>query len=149
MRLPAHAGLHARVQLACRSLCSAYLRRIGAGEARHLSSSQPTCMCARAQACSILYKTRLPLLLVFNKTDCVRHEFAQEWMRDQDAFSAALQQDTSYAATLSRSLSLVCLASAPAPSDKCQSLYWQASRYWNPWSWPSPAQANCASSTSL
>lgn len=36
------------------------------------------------QACSILYKTRLPLLLVFNKTDVVGHEFAVDWMQDFD-----------------------------------------------------------------
>ena len=59
------------------------------------------------QACSILYKTKLPLLLVFNKVDVARHEFATEWMRDYEAFSEALQKDTTYAATLSRSLSLV------------------------------------------
>ena len=59
------------------------------------------------QACSILYKTKLPLLLVFNKVDVDRHEFAMEWMTDFDAFSAALDADRSFAATLSRSLSLV------------------------------------------
>jgi GPN-loop GTPase len=59
------------------------------------------------QACSILYKTKLPLLLVFNKVDVARHEFALEWMTDFDAFSAALDADGSYSASLSRSLSLV------------------------------------------
>ena len=62
---------------------------------------------APVQACSILYKTKLPLLLAFNKIDVVRHEFAVEWMKDCDAFNKALQRDTTYAATLSRSLSLV------------------------------------------
>lgn len=59
------------------------------------------------QACSILYKTQLPLLLVFNKTDVEPHEFALEWMRDSDAFKEALESDSSYAAQLSRSLCLV------------------------------------------
>ena len=59
------------------------------------------------QACSILYKTKLPLLLVFNKVDVARHEFALEWMTDFEAFSAALDADSSYSASLSRSLSLV------------------------------------------
>ena len=59
------------------------------------------------QACSILYKTQLPLLLVFNKTDVTPHEFALEWMRESDSFSEALDTDTSYASQLSRSLSLV------------------------------------------
>ena len=44
---------------------------------------------------------------VFNKVDVVRHEFALEWMADFETYSAALEQDASYAATLSRSLSLV------------------------------------------
>lgn len=39
---------------------------------------------------SILYKTRLPFILVFNKTDVTPHEFALEWMRDFEAFQAAL-----------------------------------------------------------
>ena len=59
------------------------------------------------QACSILYKTKLPLLLAFNKIDVVRHEFALDWMKDYEIFNEALQRDTTYAATLSRSLSLV------------------------------------------
>lgn len=59
------------------------------------------------QACSILYKTRLPLLLVFNKVDVVRHEYALEWMHSYEAFSAALDADPNYSASLSRSLSLV------------------------------------------
>lgn len=70
-------------------------------------------MRGHVQACSILYKTKLPLLLVFNKVDVARHEFAVEWMRDYEAFSEALQKDTTYAATLSRSLSLVKLPYYP------------------------------------
>ena len=76
------------------------------------------------QACSILYKTKLPLLLAFNKIDVVRHEFAVDWMRDYEAFNDALHRDTTYAATLSRSLSLVllfygssCRAADPLPED--------------------------------
>lgn len=41
-------------------------------------------------ACSILYKTRLPFVLVFNKTDVQDHQFAVEWMRDFEAFQDAL-----------------------------------------------------------
>jgi GPN-loop GTPase len=37
-------------------------------------------------ACSILYKTRLPMVLVFNKIDVVDHRFAVEWMNDFEAF---------------------------------------------------------------
>ena len=54
------------------------------------------------QACSILYKSRLPLVLVFNKVDVARHEFALDWMRDYDTLHAAVEHDVTYAATLSR-----------------------------------------------
>lgn len=70
-------------------------------------ASPQSFMANMLQACSILYKSRLPLLLVFNKIDVTPHDFAIEWMTDYDAFSAALDSDASYAATLSRSLSLV------------------------------------------
>lgn len=70
-------------------------------------ASPQTFMANMLQACSILYKSRLPLLLVFNKVDVTPHDFAIEWMTDFDAFSAALDSDASYASTLSRSLSLV------------------------------------------
>lgn len=39
---------------------------------------------------SIMYKTKLPFILVFNKTDVQPHDFALEWMRDFEAFQAAL-----------------------------------------------------------
>ena len=41
-------------------------------------SSAVTFMSNMLYACSILYKTKLPLLLVFNKTDVTPHAFAQE-----------------------------------------------------------------------
>ena len=59
------------------------------------------------QAVSILYKTRLPLIVVFNKIDVARHETALEWMRDFERFHAALDDDKTFASDLSRSLSLV------------------------------------------
>eukprot|EP00891_Asterochloris_glomerata_P007346 jgi/Astpho2/7346/Aster-01940 len=70
--------------------------------------TQPqTFMSNMLQACSILYKTKLPLLLVFNKVDVARHQFALDWMADFETFHEALQADSSYASSLSRSLSLV------------------------------------------
>ena len=66
-----------------------------------------TFMSNMLQACSILYKSKLPMLLVFNKIDVEKHSFAVEWMSDFEAYSAALDKDASYASTLSRSLSLV------------------------------------------
>ena len=44
---------------------------------------------------------------MFNKTDVARHDFALTWMSDFEAYADALEADASYAATLSRSLSLV------------------------------------------
>ncbi len=42
--------------------------------------------------CSILYKTKLPFIVVLNKTDIVDHSFAEEWMRDFEVFQEALEQ---------------------------------------------------------
>eukprot|EP01133_Synstelium_polycarpum_P001130 gene1130-1292_t len=58
-------------------------------------------------ACSIMYKTRLPMVVVFNKTDVASHHFAQQWMSDFDAFQDALTADSSYMNSLTRSMSLV------------------------------------------
>ncbi|CAN4127334.1 unnamed protein product [Withania somnifera] len=70
------------------------------------SESPATFMSNMLYACSILYKTRLPLVLAFNKTDVANHEFALEWMKDFEVFHAALDTDNSYTSTLTRSLSL-------------------------------------------
>ncbi|KDP27945.1 hypothetical protein JCGZ_19025 [Jatropha curcas] len=71
------------------------------------SSSPTTFMSNMLYACSILYKTRLPLVLAFNKTDVAQHQFALEWMEDFEAFQAAVSSDHSYSSTLTQSLSLV------------------------------------------
>ena len=60
-----------------------------------------------AQACSITFKSRLPLLLVFNKADAADPEVPRSWMADFQVFHDALDRDSTYAASLSRSLSLV------------------------------------------
>ncbi|KAF5752120.1 P-loop containing nucleoside triphosphate hydrolases superfamily protein isoform 1 [Tripterygium wilfordii] len=70
------------------------------------SANPVTFMSNMLYACSILYKTRLPIILAFNKTDVTQHQFALEWMEDFEAFQAAISSDHSYMSTLSQSLCL-------------------------------------------
>lgn len=44
-------------------------------------------------ACSILYKTKLPMIIVFNKTDVQNADFVKEWMQDFELFQMALSKD--------------------------------------------------------
>ncbi|KAK8196533.1 hypothetical protein M8818_006698 [Zalaria obscura] len=57
------------------------------------TSSTSTFMSNMLYAISILYKTKLPMILVFNKTDVKSETEAVEWMRDFEAFQAALQRE--------------------------------------------------------
>lgn len=57
------------------------------------NSSPTTFMSNMLYACSILYKTKLPMIVVFNKTDVKNAEFAKEWMQDFELFQAALTED--------------------------------------------------------
>lgn len=57
-------------------------------------------------ACSILYKTKLPFIITFNKVDVMEHEFLQEWMQDFEKVGEALSKETTYVASLARSMSL-------------------------------------------
>jgi len=66
-----------------------------------------TFMSNMLQACSIMYKTKLPVVLVFNKVDVEDHQFALEWMNDFETYHEALEEESDYASDLSRSLSLV------------------------------------------
>ena len=71
-------------------------------------SSPTTFMSNMLYACSVLYKSRLPMICVFNKIDCVSCGFAEEWMNDFEAYQTALDADSEeYMGTLNRSLSLV------------------------------------------
>ncbi|CAO1635199.1 unnamed protein product [Sympodiomycopsis kandeliae] len=73
-----------------------------------LASSIPTCiayvidtprttapatfMSNMLYACSIMYKTKLPFIIVFNKIDLQPHDFALDWMSDFEAFQEALSK---------------------------------------------------------
>ncbi|KAL5116541.1 hypothetical protein ACEQ8H_005537 [Pleosporales sp. CAS-2024a] len=57
------------------------------------TTSTSTFMSNMLYACSILYKTKLPMVLVFNKTDAQDAEFAKKWMTDFEAFQAALRDE--------------------------------------------------------
>lgn len=63
-----------------------------------------------------MYKTKLPFILVFNKTDAQPHGFALEWMQDFEAFQLALashpgskdsEGEPTYMNSLMNSMSLV------------------------------------------
>lgn len=57
------------------------------------TASPTTFMSNMLYACSILYKTRLPLVLAFNKTDVLSHAFAREWMTDFEKFQEVRGRD--------------------------------------------------------
>lgn len=82
------------------------------------SSSPTTFMSNMLYACSILYKTKLPMIVVFNKTDAKDASFAVEWMTDFEKFQEALRDDdylngdesgggSGYMGSLMNSMSLV------------------------------------------
>ncbi|KII90383.1 hypothetical protein PLICRDRAFT_38900 [Plicaturopsis crispa FD-325 SS-3] len=80
------------------------------------TTAPATFMSNMLYACSILYKTKLPFILVFNKTDVQPHDFALEWMQDFEAFQAALalhsgtrdaEGEPTYMNSLMNSMSLV------------------------------------------
>ena len=57
------------------------------------TSSTSTFMSNMLYAISILYKTKLPMILVFNKTDVKSEDEAVDWMRDFEYFQAALKRE--------------------------------------------------------
>ena len=71
------------------------------------STNPTTFMSNMLYACSIMYKCKLPFFVVLNKSDIVDASYALEWMTDFDSYQEALNDDETYSANLSRSLSLV------------------------------------------
>ena len=70
------------------------------------SVNPTTFMSNMLNACSILYKTTLPFILVMNKCDIIDNAFAVEWMKDFTVFRQALSQETSFMSNLVQSMSL-------------------------------------------
>ena len=76
-------------------------------------ASLNTFMSNMLYACSMFYRTRLPLVIVFNKSDVVGSEVCMEWMDDYDTFQEAMDEFMSsdggqgFYSSLTRSLSLV------------------------------------------
>ncbi|CAM9337021.1 unnamed protein product [Ectocarpus fasciculatus] len=73
------------------------------------TSNPTTFMSNMLYACSVLYKSRLPLVLALNKSDILSPKFALEWMSDFEKLQEALDTsgDESYMNSLNRSLALV------------------------------------------
>jgi GPN-loop GTPase len=81
------------------------------------ASSPNTFMSNMLYACSMYYRSRLPLVIAFNKTDVVSSEFCLDWMKDFEAFQEALDNarndgdgtsnESGFYDSLTRSLSLV------------------------------------------
>ncbi|KAF2761701.1 hypothetical protein EJ05DRAFT_472673 [Pseudovirgaria hyperparasitica] len=57
------------------------------------TTATSTFMSNMLYAVSILYKTKLPMILVFNKTDIADAGFAATWMGDWEAFQRALRSE--------------------------------------------------------
>ncbi|CAF0745902.1 unnamed protein product [Rotaria sordida] len=96
------------------------------------SSNPITFMSNMLYAVSILYKYRLPFIIVLNKTDIIHHRFALEWMNDFELFQSAIEQEHSYSTDLCRSLSLVldefysnlrCVGFSSMTGDGCKEFF--------------------------
>ncbi|KAI6178612.1 GPN-loop GTPase [Aphelenchoides besseyi] len=72
------------------------------------AANPTTFMSNMLYACSILFRTKLPFFLVFNKSDVINPQFAKKWMTDFEAFHEDVQEtNNTYMGDFTRSLSLV------------------------------------------
>ncbi|VDD91083.1 unnamed protein product [Enterobius vermicularis] len=72
------------------------------------AANPTTFMSNMLYACSILYRTKLPFVIVLNKADIVKPTFITKWMKDFESFQDALNDNkSSFMNDLIRSLSLV------------------------------------------
>nr|UXY87954.1 ATP/GTP-bp [Cryptomonas curvata] len=55
-------------------------------------------------SCSVLYKSRLPLMMILNKVDITSADFLREWLNDTDMFDKALEKEDFFAGSFARSL---------------------------------------------
>lgn len=74
-------------------------------------TSPTTFMSNMLYCCSVLYKSNLPVITVFNKIDAVSCAYALEWMTDFESYLDASEntstRDGEYMSSLNRSLALV------------------------------------------
>lgn len=71
------------------------------------SQNTTTFMSNMLYACSLFYKSKLPIVLAFTKTDIVSHQFAVEWMQDFDVFDTACKDNDSYITSFVQSMGLM------------------------------------------
>lgn len=57
-------------------------------------------------ACSILYKTKLPLIVVLNKIDLQSEQYIIDWMTDFEKYLDSLEAENGFISNLNRSLAL-------------------------------------------
>jgi len=66
-----------------------------------------TFMSNMSYACSMLYRTKLPFLIAFNKNDEIREELCMSWMKNLEKFQSDCNLTTTYMGTLTKELALV------------------------------------------
>jgi hypothetical protein len=68
---------------------------MGLSHNKTLTHSSPTPSGLFGLRLSIMYRTKLPMVLVFNKTDVLSHDFALEWRQDFEVFEVNISRPSS------------------------------------------------------